>query len=813
MDELEAPPPPGIQCPELFREIENLNRENTQADEELYQIVDLDIDTLQVVAITDTFNLQPETEDNPPIQYSLHILEENQENIPPPTIGEYSQDPFISEENIAETENTDPSDTETERITDLTELDVIQIEQISSLLFETEPVVERRDQLKETEHEDYLQEYEALTNDSSITKKKHHHAENNRSYMGDKFTSHGTAYQTMCIFKLKNRMEEQENLNLFVNNHSPKCETCDIRFPSLSDHTSMGSFAYRHEFDVYPDEIKFSLLLATTLVPTDEGFKPRYSDKIPMISVKASQRINPDILDKIRRTAHNVPNLFQDALATVAEVHSCGEHHLLFNSKEAVLLHHITFHHSTTIFLCVTCKTVESGYISHMEKTHNLELPTQYGTPSIREIISCLSGSSKKEELEKIYTATQLLMRNNQVYMSIYHADTTKLMDTIPNADLQKYRKVLKLCTLPPTHQQGHIPTNWSDLIQRGLNLTTSYADLGTIFRIVGRLYEKRAPTSETSVTRDRLQFEIFMQIICTKIDYLFKGADTCDNTEVFKEGEDAQTGLETSYGHPYTSDLRKLETDLDTTSYDIITVGTSLLVKSGSNINSLYRVLNLSTSSDLLLSTEGYEGLMFYPSHEETKIPIPVENSLLGLTKKIFNSQSKLPLLIEFNLGPNMKHIPENEWSNYISTHGQTFAEFFCLEIRKYKASRPDRYIIITGQMTLYSPNLSLQTLTELSDKLSEKLLAACFLTRIPYMPALGLVGFSGNYCIPLTTRPKGPVFSNTGNLSSYSIHQSMRLIHSTVEATQLLKDSSVYNAFRHHMVQNLNLILNTTN
>lgn len=104
---------------------------------------------------------------------------------------------------------------------------------------------------------------------------------------------------------------------------------------------------------------------------------------------------------------------------------------------------------------------------------------------------------------------------------------------------------------------------------------------------------------------------------------------------------------------------------------------------------------------------------------------------------------------------------------------------------------------VIITGQGPLYHLELTLSKITALSNSLSEKILAASFLARIPCLPSNGLVGFTGTHSIPLTTCAKGYVFNKSGDFSSYPQHQATRLIKTAIAVKKLLDNSDVYNSF----------------
>ena len=785
--------PEDLQCPEPCQEIPTLDQVNinvyllpeTEQNAEMQDFLNIDTSNLLLAPMPSDSENVNQADVNQPLTYELHILE--------PAILEPENPENITQE--------EPS------IIDLAETDYETIEQIASMIYDTEEIIERRDQLKENEHEDYIQEFNAITRTCSTPTSVHPRATKSDtntmvSFIGNSVTDHHEAYQIKCIWKLKHKMEQAELIHKLTEQHTT-CPECFRKFQSLPDHLKLGSFAVNHQLDSLPDHIKISLLLATTLTPTDDGFKPRYPTYLEPFQTKLSQSIDLSMIDALKSTGCHVPATFKEAIKTVSEIYPCGEHRLLFTSRASLIFHQITIQHRHKSFLCLTCKElISSGFISHQMQVHQLEFPVQFLSLDLQDILSSCAQTCNEKDLIKIFSTCQLHMARNQVYTSIYHTSTDKLMDTVSKLQLDNYQRVLTKCTLPPGYEDGLVSNNWSDLIQNALDLTATVPDLLITFRIVGRLKNVRAPPSETSITRDRIKFELQSQIISTKLDELFHSAETCNNINNFKEGEDYPTGLQTFYGHPYASNVQKLQAALDITSFDILTLGTSLLLKSG--FNGLIRVLNLSSTKTLLLSTEAFQGIHMFPSNKETKIPIPVEHTLLGSLQDIMLIQHGITLLLEFNLQPNLSYIDPSEWKDYIHKYGQQYANFFCLFIRKHlKDSSINKTVIITGQGPLYHPNLTLSELTALSDSLSEKILAASFLARIPYLPSNGLVGYSGSHSIPLGTCAKGYVFNKLGDFSSYTQHQATRLIETAIAVKKLLDDSLVYSGFRHHVVQ----------
>ena len=177
-------------------------------------------------------------------------------------------------------------------------------------------------------------------------------------------------------------------------------------------------------------------------------------------------------------------------------------------------------------------------------QNHQLDLPTQFHSLDLQDILTSCAQTCNEENLLKIFSTCQLFMARNQVYTSIYHTSAGKLIDTVPKIQLENFQRVLTMCTLPPGYEDGLVSNNWSDLLQNALDLTATVPDLLITFRVVGRLKDESAPPSETSITRDRLKFELLTPIISTKLDELFHSEETCQNINSLKQGEDYPTSL-----------------------------------------------------------------------------------------------------------------------------------------------------------------------------------------------------------------------------------------------------------------------------
>ena len=139
-------------------------------------------------------------------------------------------------------------------------------------------------------------------------------------------------------------MEQAEIIHKLTEQH-PTCPECFRKFQSLPDHLKLGSFAVNHQLDSLPDHIKISLLLATTLTTTDDGFKPRYPTYLEPFQTKHSQNIDLSKIDALKSTGCHVPATFKEAIKTVSEIYPCGEHRLLFTSRASLIFHHITIQH------------------------------------------------------------------------------------------------------------------------------------------------------------------------------------------------------------------------------------------------------------------------------------------------------------------------------------------------------------------------------------------------------------------------------------------------------------------------------------
>jgi len=154
---------------------------------------------------------------------------------------------------------------------------------------------------------------------------------------------------------------------------------------------------------------------------------------------------------------------------------------------------------------------ITTGFLSHQMQNHQLDLPTQFHSLDLQDILTSCAQTCNEENLLKIFSTCQLFMARNQEYTSIYHTSAGTLIDTVPKIQLENYQRVLTMCTLPPGYEDGLVSNNWSDLLQN---------------------------------TRDRLKFELLTPIISTKLDELFHSEETCQNINSLKQGEDYPTSL-----------------------------------------------------------------------------------------------------------------------------------------------------------------------------------------------------------------------------------------------------------------------------
>ena len=135
--------PEDLQCPEPCQEIPTLDQVNinvylhpeTEQNAVMQDLLNIDASNFLLAPMpSDSENINHQADVNQPLTYELHILE--------PAI--------LKPENPENITQEEPS------IIDLAE-------QIASMIYDTEEIIERRDQLKENEHKDYIQEFNALT--------------------------------------------------------------------------------------------------------------------------------------------------------------------------------------------------------------------------------------------------------------------------------------------------------------------------------------------------------------------------------------------------------------------------------------------------------------------------------------------------------------------------------------------------------------------------------------------------------------------------------------------------------------------------
>ncbi len=115
-------------------------------------------------------------------------------------------------------------------------------------------------------------------------------------------------------------MKQAEIIEKLSSGKHPRCPECFRRFQSLPDHTTLGGFAVYHQLDSLPDHVKISLLLATTIIPTDDSFKPKYSTDLEPFNTNNSQEIDVNKITALKKTGCHVPTTFKEAINTVSEI-------------------------------------------------------------------------------------------------------------------------------------------------------------------------------------------------------------------------------------------------------------------------------------------------------------------------------------------------------------------------------------------------------------------------------------------------------------------------------------------------------------
>ena len=378
------------------------------------------------------------------------------------------------------------------------------------------------------------------------------------------------------------------------------------------------------------------------------------------------------------------------------------------------------------------------------------------------------------------------------------------LSGTLPAKNIAAYKRInTTYHDLPAAYELGLTYDTWDALILQTLSLTVRTSDLAIIHKLISRLPHNLQAPADVSTTIRTLCYETTMTIISNALNFLYRGSEKISDPDNFKIGENTPIGLQPTTGHPLARTPHRLLDNHDL-NFHAYTLGTKILHRSGIHVQEAIRVLNLTPDQHLLHCTAAYEGLVLFPDDKGNLIQVPAEDSIIHTMKSLMEIPNrKTILLLEFNISTNLAHIAPENWTAYIHKEIEDYATFFFNYIRNmYIRTACCHPIIVMGQAPLYHPKISLKRATRLADYITRTLLNVSAMTRIPFLPTPGLVGFTGKMSVPLTTAPRGPVFAENGELSHYSVQQAVRAIQTAVTAAQLLEDIELPPGFRHHMV-----------
>ena len=622
------------------------------------------------------------------------------------------------------------------------------------------------------------------------------------SILGDKRLPCSANYQDMDLQKMRHTLA-QGNFNNLANT-GQICGVCFQHYCNIDEHLNQGSFGANHEFDRLPKHLNTSLLLATTLQRTQNGFISRYKEDFQEIYTPTTKSITLQQIRSLRQTGKYVPLTLAGALESTVPLYNCGEHNKVFKTSASLTFHLITTKHAEDGFLCTICKEiVPSGGLKHLISEHNLEFPPAATIPNLYQLGQICSNARGDDILEE-FNHYQLVAMDRHASTEPLYMSVQKLTETLPAKNKAAYKRINHIFhDLPAAYELGLTYDTWDSLILQTLSLTIKTSDLAIIHKLISRLPHNLQAPADVSTTIRTLSYETTMTILSNNINFLFRGSEKISDPDNFKVGEDKPLGLQPTTGHPLARTPHRLLDNHDL-NFHAYTLGTKIFYRSGIHVQEAVRVLNLTPDLHLLHSTAAYEGLVLFPDDKGNLIQVPAEDSIINTIKSIMEIPNrKTAILLEFNISPNLKYIPPEKWTSYIHREIEDYATFFFCYIRSmYMQTACCHPIIVMGQAPLYHPKISLKRATRLADYITRILLNVSAMTRIPFLPTPGLVGFTGQISVPLTTAPRGPVFAENGELSHYSVQQAVRAIQTAVTAAQLLEDIELPPGFRHHMV-----------
>ena len=623
--------------------------------------------------------------------------------------------------------------------------------------------------------------------------------------LGDKRLPCEQVYQDIDISKIRD-IVAQGNFNNLAHANCPtnRCRKCYQTYTDISSHVSQGQFAENHEFDRLPPHICKALLITTTLDSTWDDVMSRYAPQPIYLYPFNKEKISNKQLKELRNTGEHVPVNLELAFQSAAPIAVCGEHQSIFRSKESLIFHLIMVTHVEFESFCSSCRAIfPTSALQHFMDYHDLEFPVAAEFPNTYEISKLISGKIGEAMLD-IFNRAQLSTIDRHAYNPPLYNTVASLRLTLTHGQKSTYERLKSMLPDQSIADDLNFDTDtWDTLILQLLSIRSGTTTIIEVHKLISQVLLGLQPPTDAATTLTTLKYEVFMAIISTKLNFLYRGAELVSNYSEFETNVDTPIGLQPTGAHPLAKAPHRL-LDHFTSNFDAITLGTNILLKSGIHIQQAIRVLNFSYSAKLLHATAAYPGLLGFPDESGKWIQVPADQGVLNMVEKIMETPNRRTLLIlEFNIATNLQYIPANKWRAYVQEHIEDYALHFFISLRTSRIKTACAHpIIVIGQGPIFSTSLDLEETTKLTEYITRVLLKASSYTDIPFLPTPGLIGFSKGSSVPLTTAPRGPVFNSKGTLSYYSMQQAVRIIQTCVSTAALKEDCLRPPGFRFHMV-----------
>ena len=625
--------------------------------------------------------------------------------------------------------------------------------------------------------------------------------------LGDRRLPCDQLYQDIDITKIRD-IVAQGNFTDLAHTNCPtsRCRKCFQTYIDLPSHVSQGQFAEGHEFDRLPPHISRALLITTTLeAATWDEIMTRYSPETIYFYPFNTEKISNRQLKELKNTGENVPATLELALQSAAPIAVCGEHQAIFRSTASLVFHLIMFPHVEYESFCSSCRAIfPTSALQHFVDFHDLDFPRTAEFPNTYEISKIISGKIGEDMLE-VFNRTQLHTIDRHAYNAPLYSTVASLRLNLTHRHKSTYERLKSM--LPDLSIADDLNFNtdtWDKLILQLLSIRAGPNTIIEVHKLISQVLLKLPPPTDAATTLTTLNYEVVMTIISAKLNFLYRGSELVPNYADFETRIDAPIGLHPTGAHPLAKAPQRLLDNYDT-NFDAMTLGTNILLRSGIHVQQAIRVLNLSHSAKLLHATASYPGLMGFPDESGKWIQVPADQGVLNTVEKIMeNPNRKTLIILEFNIGTNLQHIPANKWKMYVKEHMEDYALHFFISLRASRIKTACAHpIIVIGQGPIFSTTLDLEETTKLTEYITRVLLKASSYTDIPFLPTPGLIGFSKGSSVPLTTAPRGPVFNDRGELSYYSVQQAVRIVQTCVSSNILKDDCLKPPGFRFHMVR----------